>query len=233
MPVALSGKSNRLCHTRRAASGFILENLGTKGSSRAKTGFCLHIRRVGILFHEVFILFNPAPGIFYTPYGSTMIYFITFIITLFLSHIARAMPACGDVASPKELYNPTFSDPQHAFPMTANKNVTWSNLYGNPNGDTKKLACSNFADQYPHFKDFPHFPYIGGVDREFVPCLMCFSFKNVKAPQKNIFITIVNSAATGFDISKEAFEVLNGGVPGKTLEVEAYPVDPRFCNPQF
>ena len=53
----------------------------------------------------------------------------------------------------------------------------------------------------------------------------------MKAPQKKIFITIVNSAANGFDISKAAFDVLNGGVPGKSLEVEVYPEDPRFCNP--
>ena len=40
-----------------------------------------------------------------------MIYFTTLIFTLLLSHIARAVPACGDVASPEDQYD-TYDDGQ-------------------------------------------------------------------------------------------------------------------------
>jgi len=91
-----------------------------------------------------------------------MIYFTTFILTLLLSHITRATPACGDVASPEELYDPTYADAQQTLPMAVS-DVVWSNWYDDPNGDTSKVACSSLARVYPHFGNIPHFPYIGGV----------------------------------------------------------------------
>ena len=54
-----------------------------------------------------------------------MIYLTTFILTLLLSHIACATPACGDVTSPKELYEPTYADAQHTLTIVV-YNVTWS-----------------------------------------------------------------------------------------------------------
>jgi hypothetical protein len=121
-----------------------------------------------------------------------MIYFTTFIFTLFLSHIARATPACGNIVSPEELNNPTHADAQiaqHALPIIAN-NVTWSNEFDNPNGDTSKVECSHYARSYKHFRDFPSFPYIGGAS--FVKfdknCGKCWNLTNLRN-NKSIFIT--------------------------------------------
>jgi hypothetical protein len=58
----------------------------------------------------------------------TMIYFTTFIFTLLLSHIARAMPPCGDVASPEELFD-TYDDEQ----VLASYKVTWDATYDGNN----------------------------------------------------------------------------------------------------
>ncbi|KAF8488515.1 Cerato-platanin-domain-containing protein [Russula emetica] len=164
-----------------------------------------------------------------------MIYFTTFIFTLLLSHIARAVPACGDAASPEDLYDPTYADGQHALPIVV-YNVTWSNRYDNKNGDTNKVACSTgphgLAQRYPHFKDFPDFAYIGGawnVKWGSQYCGSCWNLTNLKT-YKTISVTIIDSAKTGYNISKEAFEKLNGGKVGSgTLQAEAQQVSPHFC----
>ena len=164
-----------------------------------------------------------------------MIYFTTFIFTLLLSHIARASPACGDAASPEELYDPTYSDAQadqHPFPMTV-YNVTWTTWYDNKNGDTKKTACPDLAKRYPHFKNFPDYPYIGGafnIKRGTQKnCGECWKLTHVKT-HKWIYITAMDSAKSGFNISEIAFNELNSGLLGaKSLQAEATPVNPRFC----
>ena len=160
-----------------------------------------------------------------------MIYFTTFIFMLLLSHTARAIPACGDVAHPEELYDTTFTVAQHA-PSTVISDVTWSSYYDIPNGDTKKVVCSQLAPRYPHFKNFPHFPYIGGVQGGFgrIPCGKCVKLKNIRPPYRTIYITIMDYAQGDYNISKEAFNALNGG-PGMNLLAEPSMVDSSYCNP--
>jgi hypothetical protein len=128
-----------------------------------------------------------------------MIYFITFILTLLLSHITRATPACGDVASSEELYDSTYADAQHAqhapWPPGLLYNVTWSKRYDDKNGKTKSVACSNLADRYPYFKDFPHFPYIGGASfiyRGSEACGKCWNLTDAKT-RKTIFVITIDS----------------------------------------
>jgi hypothetical protein len=165
-----------------------------------------------------------------------MIYFTTFILTLLLSHIARATPACGDVTSPEELYDPTYTDThdaQHALPIIV-YNVTWANKYDNKNGDTKHTACPNLAHRYPHYKDFPHYPYIGGawnIKKDSPYCGSCWNLTNLKT-HKAIYIIPMDSAKPGYyNISKEAFNVLNGGKLGSSwLSAEARPVDAHHCH---
>jgi hypothetical protein len=156
-----------------------------------------------------------------------MIYFTTFIFTLLLSHIARAAPGCGDVASPQELYDmeylPTYK-------------VTWDATYDNPNGNTNSVACSNgphgLASRYPHFKNFPDFPYLGGafdVKWGSPNCGKCWKLFDKKT-HRSIYIRAIDAAGTGFNIGKHAFIALNGGtVGGGTLEAEAIPVPGHFC----
>jgi hypothetical protein len=161
-----------------------------------------------------------------------MIYFTTFTLTLILSHVVRATPACGDISPPEELYNPTYADyadDQNTLPNPF-CNVAWSSYYDNPNGDTNKVACNNFAHRYPHFHNIPRFPYIGGawnIKRGSRSCFSCWNLTDVKT-RKTIFVTVINSAKSGGVISKEAFNVLNGG-PGTCLEALAREVTPYPC----
>jgi hypothetical protein len=158
-----------------------------------------------------------------------MIYFTTFIFTLLLSHIARAAPGCGDVASPQELYDieqlPTY-------------NVTWDHTFDNLDGNTDSVACSDgphgLARFYPHFKDFPNFPYLGGafdVKWGSPNCDQCWKLTNKKT-HHSIYIRAIDAAETGFNIGVFAFNRLSGEMDlggSDTLEAEAIPVDRRNC----
>jgi hypothetical protein len=160
-----------------------------------------------------------------------MIYLTTFILTLLLSHIARATPACGDVTSPEELYDPTYTDAQNALPIVV-YNVTWTNKYDNKNGSTNCVACSNLADRYPHFRDFPGFPYIGGafnIERGSPNCGECWRLTNLRI-HISIYFTAIDTATSGFNITRESFIALNGGKLGNgTLQAEAALVPRHLC----
>ncbi|KAF8489422.1 Cerato-platanin [Russula emetica] len=153
-----------------------------------------------------------------------MIYFTTFIFTLLLSHIARAVLACGDAASPQELYDTE-------QPNLATYKVTWDDTYDNPNGNTDSVACSNgqwgLDGAFPQFKDFPIFPYIGGafdIKWDSPNCGKCWKLTNPQTGRR-IYLTAIDAARaarTGFNISKHAFIALNGGTVGSgTLEAKA------------
>jgi hypothetical protein len=163
-----------------------------------------------------------------------MIYFTTFIFTLLLAHNARAVPACGDVASPQGLYD-MYDDEQLVF---AGDNVTWDAMYDNPNGNTNSVVCGNgphgLAAKYPHFHDFPDFPYLGGafnVKWGSSNCGECWKLTDTKT-HKFIYLTAIDTSKRGFGlvISKHAFMALSGGpVVPPTLEVESVPVPRHFC----
>jgi hypothetical protein len=163
-----------------------------------------------------------------------MIYFSTFILTLLLSHIARAMPACGDVASPEDVYDTcdTYEDEL----VFAHHKVTWDAAYDNPNGNTNTVACSNgphgLAGTYPLFKDFPDFPHIGGAHdtkRGSKNCGKCWKLTDKKTGRW-IYFTAIDATKHGFNIGKKAFIALNGGTVGDgTLEAEAQSVAGHFC----
>ena len=161
-----------------------------------------------------------------------MVYFTTFISTLLLAHIACAVPACGDAASPQELYHTTFDDDPLVY------KVTWDATYDNSNGDTDSVACSNgpygLASSYPHFKNFPGFPYIGGafdIKWGSPNCGKCWKLTETNT-HRSIYITAIDSVAPGdgFNVGKHAFIALNGGTVGSgTLEAEAIPVPIFLC----
>jgi hypothetical protein len=159
-----------------------------------------------------------------------MIYFTSFIFTLLLAHIARAAPACDDVASSQVLYN----TPEQ--PFLATYKVTWDATYDNPNGNTNGVACSNgphgLAAKYPHFKNFPDFPYLGGAfDTKFGSpnCGKCWKLTHTKT-KHFIYFTAIDAAGGGFNIGKKAFTVLNGGTVGSgTLDADAVSVAGHFC----
>jgi Cerato-platanin len=161
-----------------------------------------------------------------------MIYFTAFIFTLLLSHIARAMPTCDDAASPQDTYD-MYDDVQLVL---ASYKVTWDATYDNGNGNTNSVACSNgphgLAGDYPHFKNFPDFPYLGGAfDTKWGSsnCGKCWKL-TVQKTKRSIYFTAIDAAGNGFNIGKHAFIALNGGTVGNgTLEAEAISVPRHFC----
>jgi len=160
-----------------------------------------------------------------------MICFTTLIFTLLLSHIARAMPACGDVASPHDTYD-LYDNEQLVF---TSYNAVFNPMYENGDGNTMGVACSDgangLASRYPKFRDIPGFPYIGGafdVTWGSPNCGKCWKLHNKKT-NKSISLIAIDAAGTGFNIAKEAFIKLGGNVDSGTLEVEARPVPPSVC----
>jgi hypothetical protein len=162
-----------------------------------------------------------------------MIYFTTFIFTLLLAHIARAVPGCADVASPENMYDPMYDSEQLVL---ATQNATWDPNYDDPNGDTRSLACSFLYPGYPHFHNFPDFPYIGGafdiIGHNDFNCSKCWKLTDPRT-HKFIYLLAIDKSKPGFGfvLSKEAFMALTGGplVP-PTLEVDYVPVPPYLCN---
>ena len=164
-----------------------------------------------------------------------MIYFTSIYFTLLLAVIARAAPACDDAS--EDVYNPTYDDFNYEDQLVlATYKVTWDATYDNPNGNTLSVACSNgpngLAEKYPHFHNFPDFPYLGGafdVKWGSDQCGKCWKLTDKKS-KRSIFFTAIDAAGNGFNIGKKAFIALNGGTIGAgTLEAEAIQVPRHHC----
>ena len=153
-----------------------------------------------------------------------MIYLTTFIFTLLLAQTSRAMPACGDVASPEDLYDPMYDDKQLSL---ATYKASWDSKYDNEDGDTNSVACKFLAEDYPHFENFPNFPYIGAARGR---CGTCWKITN-KRSGTFVYITGMDAPKSGFDIvvSEHAFKALNRGTLVPTLDVDIDPVESRIC----
>jgi hypothetical protein len=153
-----------------------------------------------------------------------MIYPTTFIFTLLLAHIARAMPACGDVYPPEDLYGPIYDDEQLFLPTYK---ASWDPKYDNGDGETKNVACSNLAPDYPYFKNFTNFPNIGAARGR---CGTCWEVTNKKTGTI-IYITGMDAPKPGFEVvvSEQAFKKLNRGTLVPTLDVDVDPVASHIC----
>ena len=160
-----------------------------------------------------------------------MIFVTTFILTLILSYVARAVPACGDAAPPEELYRDeaeyyepyevTF-DAQSIIPEP----VWWDTKYDNPNGNTHNVTCSNLARRHPHLDDFPDFPYIGAAfDVQKGPtCSKCWKLTNLRTHESIAFYALDNTNS-GFKLGKGVFDVFIGaGVQGAKVEATVLPI---------
>ncbi len=147
-----------------------------------------------------------------------MIFFTTFILTLILSYVARAVP--------EELYEPyevTFD----AQPILYD--IAWDIKYDDPHGDTENVTCSNIATQYPHFVDIPDFPYIGAAFnvKQGPSCIKCWKLTNVKT-RKSMFLYSIDYTPSGFKLGKKLFDSFIGtGTVG--AKVEAASISPTFC----
>ncbi|KAN0126470.1 Cerato-platanin domain containing protein [Russula decolorans] len=161
-----------------------------------------------------------------------MIYFTILIFTLLLSHIARAMPACGDVASPEDQVEyDTYGDDELVL---ATYKVSWNAKYDDPNGSTNSVACSNgphgLAPKYPYFRNFPDFPYLGGsydISHGSSNCGKCWklSYKG-----RSIYFTSIDGYGGGYSIGRKAYIALYGGTGGPgSLDANAQSVPGHFC----
>jgi Cerato-platanin len=160
-----------------------------------------------------------------------MIYLTTFIFTLLLAHIARAVPACGDVASPEEVFD-TYDYELVLDSRLATYNVTYDDTYDKPLYNTNGVACDTLSTTYPQLRDFPSFPRLGGsfdAARGTPTCGKCWKLSSKKSGGP-IYITAIDKAGVGFNIATSVFIALNGGTVGAgKLEAEAEAVSPRFC----
>jgi hypothetical protein len=159
-----------------------------------------------------------------------MIYFTTFILALFLTQIACAQQqTCGDAVSP-ELF---IQDEQQNLPLPIL--ATYSKKYDNKDGLFSSTECPNLFPHYKHFKDIRTFPRIGGSYDIRSPnspnCAKCWNITH-HATHKSIFITAIDSAKIGyFNLSEEAFKLLNNGHLDTQILVEAKNVSHFFCLP--
>ena len=155
-----------------------------------------------------------------------MIYFTTFIFTLLLAHAARAVPACGDVTSPEDMYDSMYDDEQL---ILATGGIACDAKYDNPNGDTNHTVCPGFALKYPHFEDFPSFPNIGAFRRGSPNCGRCWKVTSTTS-HKFIYLTAMDTPEPGVDValSTAACKALFGTSPAPWA-IEAVVVLSFFC----
>ena len=171
-----------------------------------------------------------------------MIFPTTFILTLFLTQIARALPqGCGDHISPKsstpELHNLPHDNAQysivHQGPLI--REATYSQAYDNGATSTNTVACSNGANgltaRFPTLGQIPSFPFIGGafdVVWNSPNCGGCWKVTNV-ANHVSIHFTAVDTSSS-IDLSEQAFKALNNGVIGNgVLNVTAVKIPRSVC----
>jgi hypothetical protein len=169
-----------------------------------------------------------------------MIYLTTFFLTLFLTHIARALPrGCHDLISPETDTN------QHDFaygdtlvvPISSPFTATYDTNYDNPSTPTNNVACSDgqngLASKYPTLGKFHSFPYVGGafdIVWNSTNCGSCWKITNT-ANNFWIYVTGIDAAGPGlFNLATEAFKTLNNGEIGSgTLTVNAQKVSSKPC----
>jgi hypothetical protein len=162
-----------------------------------------------------------------------MIYITTFILALLLTQIACAQSqTCGDAVSP-EL---STSDEQHNFPPIPiiEAFATYWERYDDKKELLKNTYCSNLSPRYRSFGDIPSFPRIGGApDIRNNPsnCGACWNITNKEKPKNFIYLTAIDrSDFDFFNISEEAFKILNDGKVGFPFAITADKVPLSYCS---
>jgi len=169
-----------------------------------------------------------------------MIYLTTFILALFFTHIACALP--------QECHDPVFVESSTPDPYDAQYNsrpgpivkphATYSEYYDRRNGLVKDLACAGgphgFLKHYKKFGEIPHFPFIGGtftVKTDSPNCGECWKLTNAET-NVSIFIIFVDTShqINAYNISETAYKKLNGGKLGNSfLAIIPVKVPPSNC----
>lgn len=174
-----------------------------------------------------------------------MIYFATFIFTLLLAHIARAVPqaACG-YASPQEQYHATYDDGEQLAPSYPIYPVKVDFKYQAGGTETSwSITCKSgpygpLESNYTTLSDFPSYPYIGGAIGAafgFPSCGQCWMLRNFGDNSRFIYLLAVDEDNDGFTIGYRAFYDLTGEPrnkppnPQEPVTVEALEVPYYFC----
>jgi hypothetical protein len=152
-----------------------------------------------------------------------MIFPTTFILALFLTQIARAVPQpCGDFISPES----STPDGQYNLvvpaPVQATFKAVYNNIYDNPNETLNDVACSELVTKYPTFGKVPLFPNIGGAPNTTFNSKNCGAIWKLTNTAKKVSIHFVGiDDSSGFDLSLEAFVELGGKTAQGSVEIEA------------
>lgn len=119
-----------------------------------------------------------------------------------------------------------------AFAVRAGFDTT----YDNASGDMNTVSCSDgsngLAARFPTFGNVPTFPNIGGASAiagwNDANCGTCWSLTYEGA---TIFVTAVDHADDGFNLSQEALNTLTDGRATEvgTVDVTAVQVDKSAC----
>ena len=164
-----------------------------------------------------------------------MIYFTTFILALFLTPIARALPhAGGDPNYPDSPIAIRYDERQYSQPPPSPLRATFDTTFDNSQGSLNNVACSNgdngLASKYPTFGNIPNYPFIGGaydVAWNSPNCGACWVLSNGAI---SIAFTAVDTAGAGFNLGTTAFKTLNNGQIGEgVLDVTAQQVPRSVC----
>src|ERR1700744_308850 len=128
-----------------------------------------------------------------------MIYLTILILTLFLTHFARALPqGCHKPTSPGSSAPDLYGDALYEFTVPLPLRITYDYRFDNPYGLLKSAACAKgpngLAARYPRFGDLPTFPHIGGafdIPWNSPDCGECWRVTN-KANHKSIYVTAID-----------------------------------------
>ena len=140
-----------------------------------------------------------------------------FAFALFFMQAALALPQLqlnGASGSPPHCPNQLSFTPSVGPPSPLR--ATFDTTFDNPRGSMNGVACSNGANglaaRFPTFADLPSFPFIGGAFDVVWNSPNCGSCWSVRYPKtgETIYITAIDTAGAGFNIAKEAFQVLAG-----------------------
>ena len=112
----------------------------------------------------------------------------------------------------------------------------YDTTYDNASGDMNTVSCSDgtagLAARFPTFGSVPTFPNIGGASAiagwGSTQCGSCWSLTYNGA---QIYVTAIDHADDGFNLSEEALNTLTDGqaVELGAVQVNAVQVDASFC----
>ena len=141
-----------------------------------------------------------------------MIFPITFILTLFLTQIARAVG-----------HDPFFRRLLLILVhVQATFKATYNPIYDSADETLNDVACSQLFATYMMFGMVPLFPFIGGAPNTTYNSPNCGAIWKVTNPENGaaIYFTGIDYSS-GFDLSLETFVVIGGSTEKGSVEVEA------------